>query len=204
MFRFAAEPFVFERAKHANAKETYAFVMKYFVIAMLVIYLGINLYLSGIQYIVGSNYREAMMVVPIISMGYLLYGIYINHSIWYKLNDLTIYAVYITLIGAAITVIINLVLVPTFGYLASAWAHIASYGAMLIMSFIFARKHFKINYNMKGLFPYFIVAVAMVLFSQLYHFKNLLTGLAVSTVLIVAFILFAQFKDKTLTVFLGK
>jgi O-antigen/teichoic acid export membrane protein len=204
MFRFAAEPFFFERAKHANAKETYAFVMKYFVIAMLVIYLGINLYLSGIQYIVGSNYREAMMVVPIISMGYLLYGIYINHSIWYKLNDLTIYAVYITLIGAAITVIINLVLVPSFGYLASAWAHIASYGAMLIMSFIFARNHFKINYNMKGLIPYFIVAVAMVLFSQLYHFKNLVTGLAVSTVLIVAFILFAQFKDKTITVFLGK
>jgi O-antigen/teichoic acid export membrane protein len=120
------------------------------------------------------------------------------------LNDLTIYAVYITLIGAAITVIINLVLVPSFGYLASAWAHIASYGAMLIMSFIFARNHFKINYNMKGLIPYFIVAVAMVLFSQLYHFKNLVTGLAVSTVLIVAFILFAQFKDKTITVFLGK
>lgn len=204
MFRFAAEPFFFERAKHANAKETYAFVMKYFVIVMLIVYLGINLYLSGIQYIVGAHYREAMMVVPIISMGYLLYGIYINHSIWYKLNDLTIYAVYITLIGAAITVIINLALVPAFGYMASAWAHIASYGAMLIMSFIFARKHFKINYNMKGLIPYFIIAVGMVLFSQLYHFRDLVTGLTVSTVLIVAFIIFAQYKDKTLSVFFGK
>jgi O-antigen/teichoic acid export membrane protein len=204
MFRFAAEPFFFERAKHSNAKETYAFVMKYFVIAMLVVYLGINLYLSGIQYIVGSNYREAMMIVPIISMGYLLYGIYINHSIWYKLNDLTIYAVYITIIGATITVLMNLLLIPSYGYIASAWAHIASYGAMLIMSFIFARNHFRINYNMIGLLPYFIIAIGMVLFSQIYHYRNLFSELAINTVFIAAFIIFSQYKDKTLTVFLGK
>ncbi len=204
MFRFAAEPFFFERAKHANAKETYTFVMKYFVIAMLIVYLGINLYISAIQYIVGSNYREAMVVVPIISMGYLLYGIYINHSIWYKLNDLTIYAVYITIVGAAITVLINLLLVPSFGYMASAWAHIASYGAMLIMSFIFARNHFKVDYNMKSLLPYFIIAIGMVLFSQFYHYSNLISELAINTVFIIVFILFSQYKDKTLSVFLGK
>ena len=204
MFRFAAEPFFFERAKHANAKETYAFVMKYFVITMLIVYLGINLYISAIQYIVGSNYREAMIVVPIISMGYLLYGIYINHSIWYKLNDLTIYAVYITIVGAAITVLINLLLVPSFGYMASAWAHIASYGAMLIMSFIFARNHFKIEYDMKSLLPYFIIAIGMVLLSQFYHYHNLVTELSINTVFIIVFILFSQYKDKTLSVFLGK
>lgn len=204
MFRFAAEPFFFERAKHANAKETYAFVMKYFVITMLIVYLGINLYISAIQYIVGSNYREAMIVVPIISMGYLLYGIYINHSIWYKLNDLTIYAVYITIVGAAITVLINLLLVPSFGYMASAWAHIASYGAMLIMSFIFARNHFKIEYDMKSLLPYFIIAIGMVLFRQFYHYHNLVTELSINTVFIIVFILFSQYKDKTLSVFLGK
>ena len=204
MFRFAAEPFFFERAKHANAKETYAFVMKYFVITMLIVYLGINLYISAIQYIVGSNYREAMIVVPIISMGYLLYGIYINHSIWYKLNDLTIYAVYITIVGAAITVLINLLLVPSFGYMASAWAHIASYGAMLIMSFIFARNHFKIEYDIKSLLPYFIIAIGMVLFSQFYHYHNLVTELSINTVFIIVFILFSQYKDKTLSIFLGK
>ena len=98
MFRFAAEPFFFERAKFENAKETYAFVMKYFVITMLLVYLGINLYISGIQYIIGESFRDAIIIVPIVSMGYLLYGIYINHSIWYKLNDLTKYGIYITLL----------------------------------------------------------------------------------------------------------
>ena len=204
MFRFAAEPFFFERAKYSDAKDTYAFVMKYFVIIMLLVFLGINLYISGFQFIVGEIYREALMVVPIISMGYLLYGIYINHSIWYKLNDLTRYAVYITLIGAVITILINLIFIPLFGYMASAWAHIASYGAMVILSFIFAEKHYKVKYDMIGLLPYFVMAVGMVIFSGCFNYPNLVVELVINTVLIILFIIYAQYKDKLITIFLGK
>jgi len=204
MFRFAAEPFFFERAKHENARETYAFIMKYFVIIMLLIYLAINLYISGIQFIVGANFREAIIVVPIISMAYLLYGIYVNHSIWYKLNDLTWFGIYITLIGAGITVIINVLLIPVYGYMASAWAHVASYGAMIIMSFIFAEKRYKVEYEMKRLIPYFIIAIGMVLFGNFYSYRNLLTELVINTVFIAAFIIYAQYKDKLITVFLRK
>jgi O-antigen/teichoic acid export membrane protein len=204
MFRFAAEPFFFERAKQSDAKETYAFVMKYFIIIMLIVFLGINLYISVFQYIVGRNYREAMMVVPIISMAYLLYGIYINHSIWYKLNDLTRFATYITLIGAAITVLVNVLFIPVFGYMASAWAHIASYGSMIILSFIFAEKHYKVNYNMIRLLPYFVFAIGMVVFSSYYNYANLISELVINTIFIVFFIGYAQYKDKLLTTFLGK
>jgi O-antigen/teichoic acid export membrane protein len=204
MFRFAAEPFFFERAKHENAKETYAFVMKYFVIIMLLVYLGMNLYMSGIQYMLGANFREAIVVVPIVSMGYLLYGIYVNHSIWYKLNDLTRFGIYITLIGAAITVIINVLLIPVYGYMASAWAHVASYGAMIIMSFIFAEKRYKVNYDMKQLFPYFAVAISMVVFSKLYRYPNILIELAINTLFILLFIFYAQYNDRIITVFFKK
>jgi len=204
MFRFAAEPFFFERAKHENAKETYAFVMKYFVIIMLLIYLVINLYISGIQFIVGVNFREAIVVVPIISMAYLFYGIYVNHSIWYKLNDLTRFGIYITLIGASITVLINVLLIPVYGYMASAWAHVASYGAMIIMSFIFAEKRYKVQYNMKRLIPYFMMAIGMVVFEKYFKYPNLIAELVINSVFIIIFILYAEYKDKMLTVFLRK
>lgn len=200
MFRFAAEPFFFERVNRSDAKETYAFVMKYFIILMLIVFLGINLYISGFQYIVGRNYRDALVVVPIISMAYLLYGIYINHSIWYKLNDLTRYAVYITLIGAAITVFINVLFIPAYGYMASAWAHVASYGAMIIFSFIFAEKHYKVDYEMRKVFSYFIIAIAMVLFGYFYDYRNIFIELGINTVMILGFIAYAQYKDKILTV----
>lgn len=204
MFRFAAEPFFFERAKHSDAKETYAFVMKYFIIMMLLIFIGINLYISGFQYIIAKNYRETLIVVPIISMGYLLYGIYINHSIWYKLNDMTRFGAYITFIGAIITVLINILFIPVFGYMASAWAHIASYGSMIIISFIFAEKHYKIEYNMFKMAPYFIMAIGMVVFSLYFDYPNLLAELLINSLFIIIFIAYAQFKDKLITVFLTK
>lgn len=204
MFRFAAEPFFFERAKHADAKQTYAEVMKYFIIIMLLVFLGINLYISGVKYIIAFTYREAIVVVPIISMAYLLYGIYINHSIWYKLNDMTIFAVYITLIGAVITVFINVFFIPAYGYMASAWAHIASYGSMIIFSFIFAEKRFKVNYNMKQYIPYFAMAIGMVLFGHYFKYPNLIVELIINTGLIIVFLGYAQYKDKLLTVFLKR
>jgi O-antigen/teichoic acid export membrane protein len=204
MFRFAAEPFFFERAKHADAKKTYSFVMKYFIIIMLVVFLGINLYISGFQYIVGQNYRDALVVVPIISMAYLLYGIYMNHSIWYKLNDLTRYAVYITIIGALITIIINVLFIPVYGYMASAWAHVVSYGAMIIFSFIFAEKHYKVKYDMSKLISYFILAIAMVIFGYFYQYSNLISELIINSVLILIFIGYAQYRDKLITVFFQK
>jgi len=204
MFRFAAEPFFFERAKHDDAKETYAYVMKYFVIIMLFIYLIINLYISGIQFIVGTNFREAMIVVPIVSMAYLMYGIYVNHSIWYKLTDFTRFGIYITLIGTIITVLINVFLIPVYGYMASAWAHLASYGSMIIMSFIFAEKRYKVNYNMDKLFPYFLIAIGLVIFANYVNYPNLIVEFIINTLFIVLFVMYAQHKDKLLTVFFSK
>ncbi len=204
MFRFAAEPFFFERAKKENAKETYAYVMKYFVIAMLMVFLGINLYITGFKFIIGPDFRESLVVVPIVSMGYLLYGIYLNHSIWYKLNDLTRFGIYITLIGAVITVLINIFLIPVYGYMASAWAHVAAYGAMIIMSFIFASKHYKIKYRMGELLPYFILAIAIVAFARMFNYGSTAAELIINTVMIIIFILFAQHRDKVITVFFKK
>lgn len=201
MFRFAAEPFFFERAKHQDAKETYAFVMKYFVILMLILYLVINLYISGIQLIIDVNFREAIIVVPIISMAYLLYGIYVNHSIWYKLSDFTKYGVIIALAGAIVTIVINVVFIPRYGYMASAWAHVFSYGAMIALSFALAAGHYKVKYNMISLMPYFMLAVSMVIFSLLFNYPSLVTELVVNTLLILLFIAYAQYKDKIITVF---
>ena len=204
MFRFAAEPFFFERAKHENAKETYVMIMKYFIIIMLIIYLFLNLYISGIQYIIDSSYRSSMVVVPIVSMAYLLYGIYLNHSIWFKLNDLTRFGIYITLSGAAVTVLINLVFIPSYGYMASAWAHVASYGLMIVLSFIFARKYYRIDYKIKSILPYFIIAVPMVIFAAEFNYGNIFIELIVNTLFFGCFLAFAQYKDRLFNVFLKK
>jgi O-antigen/teichoic acid export membrane protein len=137
-------------------------------------------------------------------MAYLLYGVYINHSIWYKLNDLTRFGAYITVAGAIITIILNIVFIPKYGYMASAWAHVASYGSMIIISFILARKYYWIDYQIGKIIPYFVIAVVMVIFSLYFNYPGLICEIVVNTIFILLFLAYAEYKDKLISVLAGK
>ena len=100
-----------------------------------------------------------------------------------------------------ITVLINVVFIPVYGYMASAWAHVASYGTMIILSFVFAQRHYKVNYNMIQFLPYFLIAVGMVLFGKYFNYPGLITELIINSIFLVLFIAYAQYKDNVLSVF---
>lgn len=160
-FKYAAEPFFFTKSKDKDAKENYAQVMTFFVLACSVIFAGIMLYLDIIQYFVGEEYRVGMAVVPILLLANLFLGIFYNLSIWYKLTNQTKFGAYIALIGAAITLILNYLLIPRIGYMGAAWATFACYFTMMILSYILGQKHFPVNYNIAKILYYIIFAVAV-------------------------------------------
>ncbi len=196
MYRFAAEPFFFEKAGSREARETYAVTMKYFVITALILFLVINLYIEALQIIIGPLFRESLVVVPIVSMGYLLLGIFINQSIWYKVDDRTIYGAWITLVGAAVTVIVNLLFVPRFGYIAAAWAHVACYLSMVAVSYAVGMKYYPIRYETLKIVLYILLAVALLALSRVLAPENKITGIAFDTMLLLIFFAVAEIKDR--------
>lgn len=204
MYRFAAEPFFFERAGHKDSKQTYAVTMKYFVIVSLVLYLVMNLYIEAVQVIIGPSFRGSLYVVPIVSMGYFLFGVFVNQSIWYKIEDKTIYGVYLTLLGAAITVIINVLFIPVYGYTASAWAHVACYLAMVVASYIIGQKHFPVKYDIKGIVLYTILAVILVILSRIIATPWNWMNIILDTAFLGIFVFVANKRDKIFSVFSGK
>lgn len=204
MFRFAVEPFFFEKSGQKDAKESYAQVMKYFVIITLIIYLGINLYISIFQHIIDSKLRDALSIVPVVSMGYLLYGIFVNLSVWYKINDLTRYGAILTLGGALITVVINLAFVPVYGYKASAWAHVACYGSMVIASYFLGRRYYAVPYQTIRILFYLLTAIIIVLFAANVNYPDMLTELFVNTLLIIAFVIMVEKQDRILETVTGR
>lgn len=199
MYRFAAEPFFFEKAGSKDAKETYAVTMKYFVITALILFLGINLYPEVVQILIGENFRESLIVVPIISMGYLLLGIFINQSIWYKVDDKTIYGAWITLVGVVVTVAVNLIFVPVFGYVAAAWAHIACYLSMVIVSYFVGQKYYPIKYETWKIFTYITLAVALLFVSMLLAGESKIINAVIDTLLLFIFFAVAEIRDKFFT-----
>ena len=160
-FRYAAEPFFFSNSREKNSKELYADVMKYFVIACSFIFLATMLNLSWIQNFVGPAFRSGLDVVPILLIANLCLGVFFNLSIWYKLTNKTRYGAYLTGLGAVITLALNFLLIPTMGFMGSAWATLACYAVMMVASYFIGNKHFPVNYNLKRILGYLTLSLAL-------------------------------------------
>lgn len=189
-FRYAAEPFFFSNEKEKNARETYALIMKYFVIVCSVIFLGVMLYLDFIRYFVNNpDYWEGLHIVPILLFANIFLGIFYNLSVWYKLNGKTMYGAYIASAGAIITLVLNFILIPKIGYTGSAWATLACYSSMAIISYIFGQKHYKIDYNLKSIFGYLSLALLLYYISTFIQLEaESLEKTAVNSLIMLSFL----------------
>ncbi|MCM1501448.1 MAG: oligosaccharide flippase family protein [Bacteroidales bacterium] len=147
MFRFAAEPFFFQRTQDKGSKELYAKVMEYFTAFCGLVFLGVILYIDVISLILGRDFRAGIGIVPIMLLSYMLLGMLFNVSMWYKLSGKTSMAIYITLAGLAVTAVVNIVFMPLYSYWAAAFAHLASYLVMFIISAYLGQKNYPIPYR---------------------------------------------------------
>jgi len=195
-FRFAAEPLFFSHSEHKDAKYLYAAVMKYFVIFGLFIFLGISLYLDIVKNFIDSNYFSGLTVVPWLLYAKLFFGIAFNLSIWYKLSDKTIYGVYISLSGAFVSIALNLILIPIYGFQGAAVTAFFAYLVMIIVSYLLGQKHYPIPYKLLDIFIYFVVAEAIYLVAN--YFSYLPIHLLFNSFLILAFFIFVVKKEKIL------
>ncbi len=161
-FRMGAEPFFFKQSTQDNAQRTYARVMKFFVITVCIMFLSVVLYLDIWKHFIrNEKLWVGLKVVPILLLANMFLGIYYNLSIWYKLGNKTIAGAYITVIGAAITLLINYIFIPHFSYMACAWATFACYGSMMVVSFIWGQKNYYIPYAWKKLVAFIVIVVLL-------------------------------------------
>ena len=114
-------------------------------------------------------YHEGIIIIPIVLMANIFLGIYYNLSVWYKVTNQTIYAAKISLIGASVTIILNLLFIPIYGYIAAAWTTLICYFIMTLISFYLGQKKYPIKYNTILIFKCFGVAIILFLFSKLLH-----------------------------------
>ena len=161
-FRMGAEPFFFQQSKGETAQKTYARVMKFFVITICVMFLAVTLYLDvWKQFIRNRAMWEGLRVVPILLLANMSLGVYYNLAIWYKLSHKTTAGATITIIGAAITLIINYFFIPTYSYMACAWATLACYAGMMVISYIWGQKVYPVPYPIKKLGAYFVIMLLL-------------------------------------------
>lgn len=189
MFRYAAEPFFFQRAADKGSKELYAKVMTYFVAFCCFTMLGVIYYMDVVALLLGGNFRGAIGVVPVMLLAYIFLGMLFNVNMWYKLSGRTTMAIWVTLIGLAVTAVVNIIFMPRFSFWASAAAHLLSCLVMLIVSARLGNKYYPIPYDWRRIGAIFAItavfcAVAMLGTS---HIANLWLKLSANTLLLAAF-----------------
>lgn len=186
-FRYAYEPFIFAQNKGGDKKGEYADAMKFFIIFSLLIFLGMVFYLDILKHLIRSDYWEGLRVVPIILISYLFQGIFFNLSLWYKLTDKTQYGAYFSIIGLIITILVNVIFVPRFGYMASAAASLSCFFAITLLSYFIGQKYYPIQYDFRSIFLY---AGVTALFFAIHTFSPA-TGIlryAQDTLLLILFV----------------
>lgn len=181
-FRLGAEPFFFSHAKNANAKQTYATILHYFVIALSILFVALVANIEVLKFFISrdkahvADYWVGLPAVPYLLFGYVCLGIYSNLSIWYRLSDQTKFGLYISVAGAVITIVFNFILIPKYSYMGSAWVSMIAYFVMMVISYVLGQKYYPIPYQLKKIAIYLLISVILVILSFWVFNRNIYIG----------------------------
>ena len=196
-FRLAAEPFFFRESREKDAPQTYARIMQYFVLVCCLLLLAISLYIDVVGWFFESinriEWTEGLHLVPLFAMGNIFLGIYYNLSIWYKLTDRNGWGAWITLLGAGITIALNIWLIPHYHYAGAAIATVTCYFCMMLMSYAGGQKFYPVPYNKNKILLYLGLAATIVILHRLIadQFESAWINLSLATALFAGFAWFA-------------
>lgn len=195
-YTLGIEPFFFSHAANENAQQTYATITKYFVIFGSFICLFVIVFIDLLKQplVPDKNYWDAIQVVPLIVLANFFLGIYTNLSVWYKLIDRTHVGAYISIVGAAITLILNWMLIPSMSYYGSAIATIAAYGSMMVISYKMGQKHYPIPYDFNKIFSY--LGLSVLLSAIAFYIPMLRDNYYVKIALLALFLYFIYRNEK--------
>ncbi|EIY33192.1 hypothetical protein HMPREF1062_01921 [Bacteroides cellulosilyticus CL02T12C19] len=194
-FRFAYEPFVFGKSKEKDNREMYAQAMKFFIIFTLLAFLAVMFYLDILRHVIGRDYWDGLRVVPIVMVAEIFMGIYFNLSFWYKLIDETRWGAYFSLTGCIILILMNIFLIPKYGYIACAWAGFTGYGVAMLLSYFVGQKKYPIQYDLKAIGMYVLLAAVLYVAAEYVSIDNIYLRMAYRTVLLLLFIAYVVKRD---------
>ncbi|MBR0065324.1 MAG: lipopolysaccharide biosynthesis protein [Paludibacteraceae bacterium] len=197
-FRYAYEPFVFAKHKDRQSVEAYADAMKYYIIFSYLILLGVIFYLDIFRYIVSSAYWEGLKIVPVVLWTYVFQGVYFNLSFWYKLTDETKWGAYFSLIGLAITLVLQIAGVPRIGYWASCGSSFVCYFVIMLLSYFIGQKKAPIPYDLKRIGGYTVLTLGLlaVYYALRMHTSlNMWALMGIGTLLIAVYLIVMTRRD---------
>lgn len=156
MFRMAWQPFFMKYSQSDDNKLLFANVFDWFNILCAIIFLTVSMFVIEIVAInvpilngtlIDSRYWEGLHIVPVLLLAYWFQGWFVVFSAGIFIKDQTAKLPFITLVGTAITLILNILLVPIMGMMGAAIATLACYSVISLMLLRTAKKALNTPYR---------------------------------------------------------
>lgn len=196
-YRYAAEPFFFNQMKNEHRTQVYVKVMNAFIGLVCCVFLLVSLNIDVFKHFIqNESYWVGLKVVPILLLANVFLGIYYNQSIWYKLSGKTGYGALIAICGALLTITLNMIYIPRYGYIACAWATLIVYFIQMVLSYILGQRHYPIPYNLKKFFLYLGITLGIYFFAREFQFEDQVINLVYRNSLLLMLILFLFWNEK--------
>lgn len=162
-FRYAYDPFIFAEKKKGEeaAKRAYSSAMTYYFLFTCFIFLGVMAYMEILKLFVGPKYYAGLPVVPWIMAGQLMFGVYFNLSLWYKVTDRTHWGAILSILGCILTVAIIVLLAPRYGFMACAWASVIANGGVMVVSYFLGQHYYPVRYQLVRMAGYTLLTVGL-------------------------------------------
>ena len=161
MYRLAAEPFFLSNFKKSDFVQMNAAALKYYVMASMLIFLGIALFRDVFALIVGRDFREGIFILPVVLCANVLTGVWLNLSFWYKREEKTSLAIVVTGAGLVSMLVFGFWCIPVWGYYGAAWARLASESTMVAVSWWLNRRFYPTPYDWRRIGEYVAAALAV-------------------------------------------
>ena len=173
-----------------------AAALKYFVMVSMLIFLASALYRDIFALIVGRNFREGIHILPVVLGANILSGVWLNLSFWYKREEKTKFALWITLTGLIASVGFGVLLIPRMGYYGAAWSRFAAEVIMVVVSIVLNRLYYPTPYQFGRMVEYVVLALAIFFVAEWIELDNIALQYTVSTAFIVLYLAYAVWREK--------
>mgnify|MGYP001407138375 FL=1 len=158
MFEYAWRPFFLNNAKDPGAKPLFAKILTLFTGGASVVLVVLTFTIQDLiriplpfrnkSFIIGAQYWDGVVIVPIVLFAYLFLGIYTNLIAGVYIEKKTRYLPLITGLGAALNITSAFLLIPVWGIVGGAISTLVSYVAMAAYIYVVSQKFYPVKYEM--------------------------------------------------------
>lgn len=86
-----------------------------------------------------EKFHAGLSVVPIVVIGYVFYEMFVVYGMYPGYKKKTVFSTIIVLTAGISNIVLNVIFIPMYGYIAGAYTTVASYFIMFLMAWIVAK-----------------------------------------------------------------